>query len=322
VLFDKAHSDFSANVQAIARAGVINPIKVFYWGQKGARDNYATQIRSLVEAGYRSIGERPVLVGECGVPMDMNGGAAFKSDDWKWQRRLMDSMITGLERANIGFTLWNYNPENDDAHGDDWNGENFSWFSNSRAPSCSALAQDADELDTGARILDAVVRPYAAKTAGVPLRFEYEMATGAFTYSWAVLLPSTSSGEEENPVSSSRQPPSVHAPPLSGHPPLLARETEIFVPAQLARGRKLIVEGLVDGDTYAYDAVRQTLFILPAAVQSSESGSSSTRTVLVRFDPPVGGELPNDLWSDFAGPVGAVSVVLLALVAYYFLERI
>ena len=95
------------------------------------------------------------------------------------------------------------------------------------------------------------------------------------------------------------------------------------MPARLARGRRLIVEGLADTDAYAYDTARQTLFILPAAVQSSESAArAQTRTVRVRFDPPVGGELPNDVWSDFAGPVGAVSVVLLALVAYYFLERI
>jgi hypothetical protein len=44
--------------------------------------------------------------------------------------------------------------------------------------------------------------------------------------------------------------------------------------------------------------------------------------VRVRFDPPVNGELPNDLWTDFGAPVAAVSVILLALVAYFFLERI
>jgi hypothetical protein len=80
------------------------PLKAFYWGHKGARDNFATQICTLVEAGYRSLGERPVLIGECGVPMDMNSCAAFKTGDWTWQRRMMDAMITGLERANIGFT--------------------------------------------------------------------------------------------------------------------------------------------------------------------------------------------------------------------------
>jgi hypothetical protein len=36
--------------------------------------------------------------------MDMNGRTAFTTDDWMWPRRMMDAMITGLERANIGFT--------------------------------------------------------------------------------------------------------------------------------------------------------------------------------------------------------------------------
>jgi hypothetical protein len=130
------------------------------------------------------------------------------------------------------------------------------------------------------------VRPYAAKTAGIPQHFEYEMATGAFAYSWTV-------------------------PPTGD-----ARETEIFVPEGLTRGRRMLVEGLEDGDTYTYDVARQTLFVLPAA---SEGTRTRTVRLCVRFDPPVGGEVPNDFWSDFARPVGAVGVVLIALVAYYLL---
>jgi Glycoside hydrolase family 5 C-terminal domain len=228
------------------------------------------------------------------------------------------------------YSLWNYNPDNDDARGDDWNGENFSWFSNSRAPRLALpLPQDAEELDLGGRILSAVVRPYAAKTAGVPLKFEYEMATGAFQYSWAVPLSGSSPGSGDEGTTDRQQQqqhvggPNVHTPPLAGHPQLLARETEIFVPAQLAQGRRLIVEGLREGDMYTYDAARQTLFVLPGA-QSSEPGGSShihMHEVRVRFNPPVGGEPANDLWSDFARPVGAVLVALLASVVYIFLGR-
>jgi hypothetical protein len=47
------------------------PLKAFYWGQKGARNNYSLQIRNVVEAAYRALGETPVIIGECGVPMDM-----------------------------------------------------------------------------------------------------------------------------------------------------------------------------------------------------------------------------------------------------------
>ena len=46
-------------------------LKAFYWGQVGARNNYGLQIRNIVEHAYESLGERPVIIGECGVPMDM-----------------------------------------------------------------------------------------------------------------------------------------------------------------------------------------------------------------------------------------------------------
>jgi len=242
--------------------------------------------------------------------------------------------------ANLHASLWNYNPENDDSRGDDWNGENFSWFSDSRACHKSStsgqtpvLAQDTKELDLGGRILDAVVRPYAAKTAGVPLKSEYEMTTGTFSYSWVLppQPPPLSTSEATSTSASVRQPSSnvnhsgplsVHAPPLIGHPPSLARETEIFVPEQLVRGRRLIVEGLREGDTYTYDVGRQTLFVLPGAQMQlgGEQGNVQAHVVhnvTVRFDPPLRGEMPNDLWTDFAAPVTAVLVVLLALIAYF-----
>jgi hypothetical protein len=47
------------------------PLKAFYWGQKGARENFSLQIRNIVDGGYKALGEKPVLIGECGVPMDM-----------------------------------------------------------------------------------------------------------------------------------------------------------------------------------------------------------------------------------------------------------
>jgi hypothetical protein len=46
-------------------------LKAFYWGQSGVRENYALQIRNIIEAGYKSLGEVPIIIGESGVPMDM-----------------------------------------------------------------------------------------------------------------------------------------------------------------------------------------------------------------------------------------------------------
>ena len=68
-LFEKAFGDFSVNVQDLSRGMFF--LKTFYWGQRGSRKNYSSQIRNLVERGYHALGEKPVIIGECGIPMDM-----------------------------------------------------------------------------------------------------------------------------------------------------------------------------------------------------------------------------------------------------------
>lgn len=48
------------------------PLKALYWGHSGARANYTLQIGNIVRAGYNSLhSTRPVIIGECGIPMDM-----------------------------------------------------------------------------------------------------------------------------------------------------------------------------------------------------------------------------------------------------------
>lgn len=47
------------------------PLKALYWGQKGARDNYSLQIKNIIDTGHKVLGETPILIGECGIPMDM-----------------------------------------------------------------------------------------------------------------------------------------------------------------------------------------------------------------------------------------------------------
>jgi hypothetical protein len=68
-LFEKAFGNFTVNVQGLSRG--MFPLKAFYWGHKGARDNYSVQIATLVERAAKSLGQTPVLFGECGIPFDM-----------------------------------------------------------------------------------------------------------------------------------------------------------------------------------------------------------------------------------------------------------
>lgn len=292
VLFNKAFGDFTVNVQGLSRG--MFPLKALYWGQQGARENYSLQIQNIVDRGHQALGGKPILIGECGIPMDMNKKEAFESDNWKWQERMMDAMMTGLERSLVGFTLWNYNPDNNDIRGDDWNGENFSWFSRRRGLPRSLLDLDQSSftLDNGGRILPSIVRPYAAKTAGIPTRFEYEMNTGTFIFEWR------SPESEDNIV-------------------LTARETEIFVPSLVTYGRKLVVSGLSAGDKYTYDEARQTLFIVPR-----DGSSGRMHKIAVSVDPPLRPQFEvNTLWGDFGEVILSGLVVfvgLFVIIKYYF----
>ncbi|KAI0703877.1 glycoside hydrolase family 5 protein [Cerioporus squamosus] len=305
-LFTKAFGNFSVNVQGLSRG--MFPLKAFYWGQKGARDNFSLQIRNIVEHGYRSLGETPVIIGECGIPMDMNKKEAFETDRWDWQMKMMDAMMTALERAMVGFTLWNYNPDNDDHTGDDWNGENFSWFSQKRALPSSWLdhSQTSPTLDNGGRILRAVVRPYPTKTAGVPLRFEYEINTGELAYEWVV--------PETGAATPAPSEPSVYTPPRTGMPPLTTNKTQIFLPWQLAQGRKVVVRGLKQDDQWTYDEARQTLTVI-----TSDNAPGTVHRVTVGVDPlPKPAFVVNDFWDDFQGHVLMASAVFSCILAFLF----
>lgn len=98
------------------------PLRAFYWGHYGVRKNFSLQIRNIVEKAYAVIGERPIIVGETGIPMDIkcilllffcravidlssSNGEAFTTDDWSWQSRMMDAIITAMDASMIGFTL-------------------------------------------------------------------------------------------------------------------------------------------------------------------------------------------------------------------------
>lgn len=166
--------------------------------------------------------------------------------------------------------------------------------------------QTAPTLDNGGRILRAVVRPYPAKTAGIPLRFEYEVNTGDFTFEWVI--------PEEEPSSSppSRTEPSVNAPPRTAHPPLTSNVTEIFVPSFLARGSKVVVTGLGAHDSAAYDEARQTL-----AIRLGDTTPGRVVRIAVALAPRLRPVFAvNDFGSDWGGAVVAAGAVLLAIWAW------
>ncbi|KAI7897948.1 glycoside hydrolase superfamily [Cokeromyces recurvatus] len=195
VFYKKFNGKITHDVQCLQRGG--NVFKATYFGKSGAKKNYKGQIKNIKEDGHQSMGEKPCVLGEVGIPMDLNNKEAFKNDNYSNHIHFFDAILHGLETNLINFTLWNYDVCNDDEYGDHWNGENFSIYSVKKA------REDYFEHDTksskehlydGGRVLEAVLRPYASKIAGTPVLSEFNLEKLSYTFSF---IPHATENQEQ-----------------------------------------------------------------------------------------------------------------------------
>ncbi len=146
-------------------------------GEEQIRAYFSQQIGRFREYADAALGDVPIVLGEFGIPFDMNDAKAFEDGDFSRQATALDYYLRALDDHLLNFTLWNYAPDNSNERGDGWNGEDLSIFSRDQQT-------DPSDIDSGGRGLSAVVRPYARKVAGEPLNMRFDRARGLFTFSY------------------------------------------------------------------------------------------------------------------------------------------
>ncbi|KAJ3308894.1 hypothetical protein HDU76_003782 [Blyttiomyces sp. JEL0837] len=99
------------------------------FGEAGIRKCFKDQIVMLRWDGFEYLGQNPCIMGEIGIPYDMDNRHAYHSGDYTAQEKAMDTNMRALESNLINFTLWNYVSDNCNEWGDGWNGEDLSIFS-------------------------------------------------------------------------------------------------------------------------------------------------------------------------------------------------
>ncbi|CAI2171442.1 2950_t:CDS:10 [Funneliformis geosporum] len=128
-LFTKTfNGKITHDVQRLTR-GAHHIAAATFFGISGAKKNYSGQVRNIIKNGLQYVGEKPCVIGECGIPMDINEKQAFLTNDWAHHSNFLDAVLCAMEKNLVNFTLWNYNPINDNTHGDHWYGEDFSIYS-------------------------------------------------------------------------------------------------------------------------------------------------------------------------------------------------
>ncbi|KAL0098124.1 glycoside hydrolase family 5 protein [Phycomyces blakesleeanus] len=256
VFYKKFDGRMTHDVQSLQNGG--NVLTSTYFGRKGAKKNYRGQIRNIRENGLKSMGEKPCVLGEVGIPMDLNQKIGFETGDYTSHIHFLDAVIYALETNLVNFTLWNYDVCNDHEFGDHWNGENFSLYSNAIQPSSDAkscplnISPSAietaendlhDQLHEGGRALDAALRPYASKVAGTPETSEFDMDNLEYTL---IFKPFT-----EHEIERLKKEGYYTSNPLF-------KRTEIFVPNHHFRNIQISVQ-VTHGD-WDYVPEKQTLY--------------------------------------------------------------
>jgi hypothetical protein len=141
------------------------------------RRSFTSQMAILKNGGDQAMGGVPTLVGEFGIPFDLNQGLAYRSGDFSSQEWALDRTFQALEANLLNGTLWVYTSDNTNARGDQWNGEDFSIFSRDQQ-------KDPGDLNSGGRALLAAVRPYPRATAGKPLHMRFNFKLHLFEYTF------------------------------------------------------------------------------------------------------------------------------------------
>ncbi len=145
--------------------GLYNRKVVF--GKANVMKAYEKTLSEMIEDTRKFYGDAPTLLGEFGIPFDLNKAKAYKTGNFNIQSKAIDRSFKVAEKNLLNYTLWNYTADNTNERGDQWNGEDLSIFSISQQ-------YDSSDINSGGRALDAVVRPYPRKITGTLKEYSYK----------------------------------------------------------------------------------------------------------------------------------------------------
>ena len=146
-------------------------------GRRAIRRSVAMQLAEFRRQAQEYLLGAPTILGETGVPFDLHDRRAYSTGDFRAQIAAVNRTMTGIESTLLSSCWWNYAPDNDNTHGDQWNGEDFSIFSRDQQ-------QDPADPSSGGRALEALVRPYARAIAGEPCTMRFDHRRGRFTLTY------------------------------------------------------------------------------------------------------------------------------------------
>jgi hypothetical protein len=134
-------------------------------GRKKVAALYAAQLKAAKDWTREKMGNMPSLLGEFGLPFDMNNKRAYKKGDYRLHEEALSLYYGGIDQNLLHSTIWNYTADSTPETGDGWNGEDLSLICRGKP-----------------RALSGWRRPYPMATAGTPLSFTWDRKARCLSY--------------------------------------------------------------------------------------------------------------------------------------------
>lgn len=154
-------------------------------GPQAIEDHYVAQLAETRDSARTLNGGAgaPTLIGEFGIPYDLDGGAAYAAwasgdrSEAPWSKHVtaLNLMYNAIDRLLLSSTQWNYTASNanDPATGDGWNQEDLSIFSRDQQ-------DNSEDPDSGGRAVAGFCRPYVRRAQGRLAAQSFDLAARRF----------------------------------------------------------------------------------------------------------------------------------------------
>lgn len=135
------------------------------FGRKNVIQSFSEQLKSPIDWTKENMGNMPCLLGEFGLPFDLNKKKAFKTGDYRKHEEALSMYYDAIDNNLLHSTIWTYTADNSHEHGDLWNDEDLSIFHNGEG-----------------RAKAGWLRPYPMATAGIPESISWNRKKAVFRY--------------------------------------------------------------------------------------------------------------------------------------------